>query len=36
MRLFHFEYLFIAYFLNVFAQIFKRGVDLNNEIDLVI
>jgi hypothetical protein len=36
MRLFHFEYLFIAYFMNVFAQIFKRGVDLNNEIDLVI
>jgi hypothetical protein len=34
--LFHFEYLFLAYFINVFAVIFKRGVDLNNEIDLVI
>lgn len=33
---FHFEYLFLAYFLQVFAVIFKRGVDLNNEIDLVI
>jgi len=36
LRLFHFEYLFIVYFLFVFANIFKRGVDLNNEIDLVI
>lgn len=36
LRIFHFEYLFLAYFLNVFAVIFKRGVDLNNEIDLVI
>ena len=35
-RIFHFEYLFLAYFINVFAVIFKRGVDLNNEIDLVI
>lgn len=35
-RLFHFEYLFIVYFLNVFAVIFNRGVDLKNEIDLVI
>lgn len=35
-RLFHFEYLFLAYFINMFAFIFKRGVDLNNEIDLVI
>jgi len=36
LRIFHFEYLFLAYFINVFAVIFKRGVDLNNEIDLVI
>lgn len=36
LRSFHLEYLFLAYFLNVFAFIFKRGVDLNNEIDLVI
>jgi hypothetical protein len=35
-RIFHFEYLFITYFLNVFAFIFKKGVDLNNEIELVI
>ncbi|MBX7206163.1 MAG: DUF2975 domain-containing protein [Bacteroidia bacterium] len=35
-RIFHFEYLMLAYFLNVFAFIFKKGVDLNNEIDLVI
>ena len=35
-RLFHFEYLFMVYFLNVFAVIFNRGIDLNNEIDLVI
>lgn len=35
-RMFHFEYLMLAYFLNVFAFIFKKGVDLNNEIDLVI
>ncbi|MFM9945257.1 MAG: DUF2975 domain-containing protein [Bacteroidia bacterium] len=34
--LFHFQYLFIAYFVHVFAIIYKRGVDLNNEIDLVI
>ena len=36
LRIFHFEYLFIAYFLNVFAFVFKRGVDLNDEIELVI
>lgn len=36
LRLFHFEYLFIVYFLYVFTIIFKRGVDLHNEIDLVI
>jgi hypothetical protein len=36
LRIFHFEYLFLAYFINVFAVIFKRGVDLKNEIDLVI
>lgn len=36
LRIFHFEYLFLAYFLNVFAVIFKRGVDLNNELDSVI
>ncbi len=35
-HIFHFEYLFLAYFINVFAIIFKRGVDLKNEIDLVI
>lgn len=35
-RLFNFEYLMLAYFINVFAFIFKRGVDLKNEIDLVI
>lgn len=36
LRLFHFEYLFLVYFLNVFAVIFNRGVALKNEIDLVI
>jgi len=35
-QIFHFEYLFLAYFINVFSVVFKRGVDLNNEIDLVI
>ncbi len=35
-HIFHFEYLFLAYFINVFAVIFNRGVDLKNEIDLVI
>lgn len=33
---FHWEYLFGAYFINVFAIIFRRGSDLNNEMDLVI
>lgn len=33
---FHWEYLFGAYFVNVFAIIFRRGSDLNNEMDLVI
>lgn len=36
LRLFHFEYLILAYFINVFAFIFQRGVDLHNEIELVI
>ena len=36
LRIFHFEYLFLAFFINVFAVIFKRGVDLNNELDSVI
>jgi len=35
-EVFRFEYLFLAYFLYVFAAIFKRGVDLNNELDSVI
>jgi hypothetical protein len=36
LRLFNFEFLFMAYFINVFAFVFKKGVDLKNEIDLVI
>lgn len=35
-RIFHFEFLFIAYFLRTFAYIFNRGVDLNNELEQVI
>lgn len=33
---FHFEYLLITYFLYVFAILFKRGVDMHSEMDLVI
>jgi len=33
---FNFEYLFIVYFISVFSVIFSRGIDLKNEIDLVI
>ena len=36
LRLFHVEFLLLMYFINVFAFIFKKGVDLNNEIELVI
>jgi len=34
--LFHVEFLVLAYFINVFALIFKKGADLKEEIDLVI
>lgn len=33
---FHWDYLFVAYFINVFAIIFRRGGDLKDELDLVI
>ncbi len=35
-RIFHFEFLFIAYFLRIFAFIFNRGVDFNNELEQVL
>lgn len=34
--LFHWEYLLGAYFVNVFAIVYRRGADLNNEMNLVI
>lgn len=33
---FKFEYLFLVYFIAIFSFIFKRGVALNSEMDLVI
>ncbi len=35
-EVFRFDYIFLDYFIYVFAAIFKRGVDLNNELDSVI
>ncbi|MBI3234500.1 MAG: DUF2975 domain-containing protein [Bacteroidetes bacterium] len=35
-RLFNFEYLFIAYFVNVFAMIYKNGIELKQDNDLVV
>lgn len=34
--IFAWEYLFLAYFINAFAYIYRMGVDINNELDLVI
>lgn len=35
-RYFHWEYLLLTYFINVFAYFFRLGVNMKNELDLVI
>lgn len=34
--IFHFEYLFLMYFIHIFAALFSKGVDLKNEINMVV
>lgn len=33
---FHFQYLFLAYFINVFAIVYRNGLELKEEMDLVV